>query len=363
MCVTGVLLQGPVLAIAGEPVTVVTGTAITEPEQPQAAVAADGTIHIAFGAGDTVFCSRSLDAGQTFSQPQKIGELPKLALGMRRGPRIVAGPGAVVVTAISHERGDVLAWHSDDDGQNWNGPVRVNDSPNNAREGLHAMAMGPRGEIFCVWLDLRNDGTQLFGARSTDGGNTWSKNQEIYRSPDGSICECCHPAVTYDPQGNLYVMWRNALGGNRDLYLATSGDGGNTFSRASKLGSGSWKLAACPMDGGYVAAAAPGDVTTVWRRDRQVFRTTSEQLSESSLGAGEQPWAAAGPAGVYVVWISKREGALWVLTPDSGEPRRLATAATDPVVAAPVRGSGPVVVAWQTGRGGEQSIMACVIDR
>ena len=362
ICVTAVLLL-PVLAIAAQPVTVVTGTMIAEPEQPQAAVAADGTIHIAFGAGDTVYCSRSLDAGKTFSQPQKIGKLPQLALGLRRGPRIVAGPEAIVVTAISHDRGDLLAWHSADDGQTWKGPARVNDSPNNAREGLHAMAMGPQGEIFCVWLDLRNEGTQLFGAGSTDGGKTWSDNQQIYRSPDGSICECCHPAVTYDPRGNLYVMWRNAIGGNRDLYLAMSHDGGNTFSRASKLGSGSWKLAACPMDGGYLAATASGEVTTVWRRDRQVFRTDSEQASETLLGAGEQPWAVAGPAGVYVVWISKRAGALWLLMPDSGEPKRLATDATDPVIAAPIRGSGPVVVAWQTGRGDEQSIVSRVVER
>ncbi len=45
------------------------------------------------------------------------------------------------------------------------------------------------------WLDLREKGTVLYASKSMDHGETWSKNILVYRSPDGSICECCHPSI------------------------------------------------------------------------------------------------------------------------------------------------------------------------
>ncbi len=181
---------------------------------------------------------------------------------------------------------------------------RVNDVAASAREGLHAMAAAPKGAVFCVWLDLRNDKTELFAARSGDGGATWSANQFVYRSPSGSICECCHPSAAFDEQGKLYLMWRNSLDGTRDMYVLVSDDGGETFGAAQKLGQGTWPLKACPMDGGMIAAGASGPAT-VWRRDRQVFVAAPNER-ERLLGSGEQPWIAMTKQGASVVWLAKR---------------------------------------------------------
>jgi hypothetical protein len=115
------------------------------------------------------------------------------------------------------------------------------------------MAAAPDGTVYCVWLDLRNHRTQVYGAASADGGASWQEERLIYESPDGSVCECCQPQTAYDPQGHLYVMWRNQLAGARDMYLAHSEDNGQTFSQAVKLGRGTWPLNACPMDGGGLA--------------------------------------------------------------------------------------------------------------
>ena len=40
-----------------------------------------------------------------------------------------------------------------------------------------------------------------------------------------------------DGSNDVYVMFRNALGGNRDMYVARSRDGGKTFGAAAKVGS------------------------------------------------------------------------------------------------------------------------------
>ena len=209
---------------AAEAVRIVSPKVVPNARQPQAAIDERGTIHVTFGAEDSIYYCQSTDRGKTFSEANLIGKILDLSLGMRRGPRIVADSKNVVVTAISHKTGDLSAWHSSDMGKNWQGPVRVNDSPKSAREGLHGMAISLEGDIYCTWLDLRNDGTQIFGASSTDGGKTWSENREIYRSPSGTVCECCHPSVAYDSEGQLHVMWRNSLVGYRDMYIAQSND-------------------------------------------------------------------------------------------------------------------------------------------
>jgi hypothetical protein len=277
---------------------------------------------------------------------------------MRRGPRVAVAGDTVVVSAIGGEigggkDGDLFAWRSSDNGKSWRGPVRVNDVVSSAREGLHGMAAGPDGAVFCVWLDLRNKGTQIFGSRSTDGGATWSENSLVYKSPDGSVCECCHPSVIYDDRGGLQVMWRNSLGGNRDMFWASSDDNGATFKPAVKLGSGSWKLDACPMDGGMMAVKREG-LAAVWRRDKEVFLTAGKSSNEGKLGRGLQPWATSNRQGMYAVWITERPGELYLIGPTSKGPTKLAGRARDPVIAASEQ--GPIVVAWEADEDGKPII-------
>ena len=112
-----------------------------------------------------------------------------------------------------------------DDGKTWQGPARVNDVADSAREGHHAMASGADGSIWCVWLDLRDKKSEIYAAVSNDDGATWTANQCIYRSPDGSVCECCHPSVVVSGH-HVHVMFRNSIGGHRDMYVTSSTDGG-----------------------------------------------------------------------------------------------------------------------------------------
>ncbi len=334
-------------SLAAEPLLLPVPKDGSEPLQPQVAVAGPNEIYVAFGAGKTIYCTASHDGGRHFESPVKVAAVPSLMLGKRRGPRIVAGPDALVIAAIGRG-GELLAWRSTDQGRTWLGPVTINDVPKAAREGLHALAAGPKGEIFCVWLDLRNERPEVFGSNSKDGGKTWSPNQRIYRSPAGNVCECCHPSVTFDSQGNLYVMWRNWLNGNRDLYLSISKDGGRTFSEAEQIGKGHWRLDHCPMDGGAIAVAKPGEITTVWRREKTIFTTMPGQREETSLGRGEQPWVTANGGGVWMTWVSRENGDLLLKTPNHELPEIIAHRADDPVIGALVGETGPVVLAWES---------------
>ena len=323
--------------------------------QPHVAATADECF-VVFGRGAEIFCATG-DADLKFKTPVKIGELPKLALGMRRGPRVAAAGGAVVVSAISHAEGNLYAWTSADSGTTWSAPARVNSVTNSAREGMHAMISDGKGQVFTAWLDLRNKGTELWGASSRDGGRSWSRNTLIYQSPDGSICQCCHPTLASDGAGRLWAMWRNAVAGSRDLYAASSRDGGETFSPAMKIGSGTWRLNACPMDGGSALVRPDGELLTAWRRDKSLF--TAEGNGERLLSAaGLHPivgWSQAAPfylwqAGAKLMW---RRG---------DQPAELfAAGGAFASVAAAAPGKSPVVV-WEGSANGAKTIFARRIE-
>ena len=356
----------PTAAFADDAVEVVRGAAPNLPKQPQVAVDGEGAIHIVYGAGDSIRYVRSDDDGQTFTAPANLPGAGVVSLGMRRGPRIAAIDGALCVTAVGGKQGkgrdgDVVAWRSTDGGRTWAEPISVNDIADSAREGLHAMAAGPGGKLCCVWLDLRAGKTEVMASTSADGGQTWSKNTLVYRSPDGSVCECCHPSLAFDPKGRIFVQWRNSLSGARDMYVASSSDGGESFASAVKLGTGTWPLDACPMDGGAIAATTAGKFVSAWRREGTVYLLDNPRKEERLIGAGEQPWIAATEAGPFVIWVKKRGDAAYLLTPGVKEAKKLADRANDTVVAAGPSGRGPVVAVWEAPEGKTQSIRCQII--
>lgn len=198
-------------------------------------------------------------------------------------------------------------------------------------------------------------GTQLFAAKSIDQGATWSKNQLVYRSPDGSICECCHPSVIAN-QGSVHVLFRNSLQGNRDMYLVSLEDHGATFGSAVRLGESRWQLNACPMDGGMLAMDKDNQISTVWQRDRSLVLASPRSGFESTLGTGEQPWIASDGDRFHEVWTNQRDGDLMVMSSDSTGSQRLGTNASFPVVVANHL-SESVYILWEHRTGDTTSLL------
>lgn len=288
--------------------------------QPQLAAAGDA-VYIACGTPTSVLVARSPDGGRTFGLPVTVAAVGALALGNHRGPRIVADGDTVLVSAIAGETGggkdgDVLVWRSVDRGATWSGPARVNSVPASAREGLHAMAASG-GTVVTAWLDLRERGTTLAVAVSRDGGQTWAADAIAYRSPTGTICQCCHPSLLVAPSGRIAAMFRNEHLGTRDMFLVESPDAGRSWMAAQKLGFGTWPLNACPMDGGAIAFDPRNGIVTTWRRDTTVY-LSSPGAAEVPLGVGVNPTLTMTPAGPVVAWNAP-EG-LVVKTADAGTP-------------------------------------------
>jgi hypothetical protein len=199
-----------------------------------------------------------------------------------RGPQRAYTSNGLVVTACTNS-GNIFSFTNYQTGT-WSQAVRVNDVDNIAKENLMALS-ADGSNAFAIWLDLRDGHNRIYGAKSNDGGKSWSKNILVYASPDTTVCECCKPSVAVKGN-NVYVMFRNWINGNRDLYIIQSADGGNTFAQAQKLGNGSWALNGCPMDGGGLVINSNGNAETVWNRKGTIYACEPGQ-AEKKLGEGK----------------------------------------------------------------------------
>jgi hypothetical protein len=321
--------------------------------EPQLA-ASGSTVALVYGAGHSIFFSGSEDGGRTFSPPIEVAKEEVIPLTRHRGPRVVVTGSVVVVTAVvgrtistgphAHglpSDGDLMAWRSIDGGKTWGQGIRVNDVAGAATEGLHTLAAGANGRLFAFWLDKRSaNGTKLFGATSINGGETWSRNAALYESPEGTICECCHPSAAVDAEGQVFVMWRNWLNGSRDMYWTRSRDG-IVFSQPEKLGTGTWKLNACPMDGGGIAVSGSG-VVTAWRREHDLYLDRPGK-NEIAVGQGTDVALTAGKSGVYLIWSSSN--GVQALGPGQNQPITVAPHGSFPAIAA--LPAGGAIAAWE----------------
>lgn len=283
------LIIATLITVAGESVP---------PRQPQLA-GLGKLVALTFGAQNRIYFAASSDGGAHFSAPRLVASVDFTPLGRHRGPRVALTQKTVLISAIvgkqSGRDGDLAVWRSEDGGESWSPPRLLNSVSGSAREGLHGMAASPDGVVLVVWLDDRSGRKQLFGAISRDHGRSWSKDRLIYASPDGHVCECCHPSAAIGPQGELIAMWRNWLQGARDMYMAHSADGGESWA-VRKLGTGTWLLQACPMDGGGLSISE-GKLVSAWRRQNGIFLTLGDE-PEQQIGQGRNP----APAGQAVVW-------------------------------------------------------------
>lgn len=335
-------------------VTGIPPVAAAQPNRQPQLASAPGLTALVFGSGNSIWFALSRDEGRTFSPARQVAQLPVLAVGRHRGPRVVIAGNELLVSAVSGsklaagphahglpEDGDLMVWRSRDGGQSWSKPIVINDVPGAAHEGLHAIAASPRGEVAVVWLDLRSPaGTQLYGAYSEDEGATWSKNVLLYAAPAGTICQCCGPSLTFAGKDQVEVMFRNVVDGARDMYTLKWKLHGQ-MSTAFKLGTGSWKITACPMDGGGLAHRGNNTVAA-WRRQETVYLHQVAQ-PEQAIGEGKDVAVALAANGPYVAWTGST--GIQLHTPVDKYPICLSPSGAFPALSA--LPNGAIIAAWE----------------
>jgi len=339
------ILAAALILLQSAPVRVIGPDKLQGAKEPQAVVHGMD-VHVAFGTKDAIYCASSDDGGKSFGEAIKVADAPGLMLGARRGPRIAISNNDVIVTAVVN--GNLMCWVSSNNGK-WfgNAPAQINEVSGSAIEGLHSEA-GNDNKVVCAWLDHRDGGQEVYTAVSQDGGENWGPNWLVYKSPSGSVCECCSPSVSVASDGTIYVMFRNSLAGNRDMFVTSSSDDGQTWSPAKQMDESHWKLDVCPMDGGALDTDDQSQAFAIWRRGENIYRAKVAH-GETKIAPGVQPWIYAGQT-IYGVYLKQKPGPLMFFR-SSEQPRALSHDADDPMIAGPSNGDGPIVVVWTTSKG------------
>lgn len=267
-----------------------------------------GMTHLVYGQDSIIYYAVTGHSSSAFSGPIAVATLPQLVAGAKRGPQLAVTEKYIVITAVNR-LGDLFSYSLDRETGRWSPAARINDVPEIAKEGFQAVVGTTANTFHATWLDLREDGhNKIVMATSHDGGRTWSANRVVYRSPSGTVCECCKVSIAAN-NNDVYIQFRNWVDGCRDLYLARSTNGGASFAPIQKLGVGTWKVNACPMDGGMVTLSGKGQPLTVWRRENTLYSCRPGE-SEQPIAVGRNVTAAANASDTALAW--DENGIVWL---------------------------------------------------
>lgn len=194
------------------------------------------------GTGSVVMFRKSLDGGETFTEPVQVSRGYSNAV---RETGTVGPNGELYVTWFDFES-QLLFNRSLDGGRTWlRRDVRIernlrlpDDLQTELRPGLPVSTVdrsdGPfRGRIYAVYTDLRFGSPDILLRYSANRGTTWSSPVRVNDDAVGNGAEQGFPSVVVDRDGRVHVQFydRRADMGERRVAvtLATSTDGGASF--------------------------------------------------------------------------------------------------------------------------------------
>ena len=167
---------------------------------PDVAFTADGTLHLSFvtlkGRGNVpnaTWVSRSKDGGRTLSKPVKV--TGPLAFQVRLAPD-PAKPRRLYMTWLQGKDvaplrftttgNPINAARSDDGGRSWTRPMRVSDG-SRQRVIAPSPAVGPKGELYVLFLDIGGDSLDYAAGHNGRGGPPYDGRYKLLltRSFDG----------------------------------------------------------------------------------------------------------------------------------------------------------------------------------
>lgn len=147
------------------------------------------------------------------------------------------------------EVGKVYSVRSTDGGQTFSDTIRVDDHPQGVA-WMPSMAMDMNGNPIVTYMahDAAWTNPRYVVVRSTDGGLTYGAEIDVTSAITPEVCDCC-PAELAVNGNKTALLFRNNESNIRDIYAASSNDGGSTFPFYDNLDELNWSIAACPSTG------------------------------------------------------------------------------------------------------------------
>ena len=269
---------------------------------------------------------RSTDGGQTWSPLRRIdtSSAPISIASRGNEPQVVAHGDHVLVHwsttgSTRFGAGPMVTARSSDGGLTWRlGAGPAGSDPADAQT-FADMTADVAGVFYVAWIGS-HDGPARRGlgvARSTDYGATWEHSQLA----DDSSCACCWNRMATTPERRVHVLYRDH--GVRDMRLATTDEGGSSWTLGGAVGEFDWEFPGCPHVGGglgWISGSVSGQlVALVWtgheeRHGLYVVRSADDGNSWSSpvrMGGERARHGDLATAGSTAGAVWDESGAIW----------------------------------------------------
>jgi hypothetical protein len=233
------------------------------------------TIYVAWDRSDGssssfngVLVSHSADGGQTFSAP--------VFAGNSFGPTHTIAPTEVAfdvaIPAMATRRALVY-------------PACAADTSTGPRRGM----------LYCSWMDQTpSNGTDIFVSRSTGNGGTWSPPLRVNNDPTGVANDQFNQWLAVDPSdGSVNLSWNDTRNDpahlSTDIFYARSTDGGLSFAKNVQVTTAPTNETCCGADlgnqyGDYEGIAAmDGSIHPIWTDRRAAVASLDEEIFTTTI--------------------------------------------------------------------------------
>ena len=190
----------------------------------------DTTLGNSTSGNPDIFIAKSTDGGETFSTPENISNNNGFSLL----PQIAVNGDNVYVVWNDDTDGfdEIFIAKSTDGGETFSTPENISEGnlSNNASFSYQPSIAVNDDNVYVVWHEDPLGKRIIFVAKSNDGGETFGEPENISDKFDFSS----KSAIAIEGN-NVFVAWMVDIPNNNDLFVAKSTDGGETFGEPENI--------------------------------------------------------------------------------------------------------------------------------
>jgi hypothetical protein len=251
---------------------------------PSASFGPDGKLWLAWVFAGHIYVQHSSDEGKTYSAPSIVNRAPeKIAAHAENRAKIQLDNAGNIYISWTQSfnkpyTGNIRFSRSVDGGQSFSQPITVNDDLQEISHRFDSMVVSDDGKVFISWLDKRDQqaakdnqqeyiGGALYYRYSADQGKTFSKNMNL----SDNACVCCRIAMALDNNNLPVIAWRDIYGNDvnnqiRDHSLLTFRSALKPAKKI-RLSNEQWNIDGCPHHGPALDVDGNNVVHSTWFND------------------------------------------------------------------------------------------------
>jgi hypothetical protein len=163
--------------------------------------------------------------GSTWTEPTIIGgdlfAWPRITID-KNGYLYITGYGL----SPSVHNYEIYFIYSTDGGNTWSKENNISHTKNNSDE--NSVVVDSTGRIYVAWSEYLGNSYDIYAIYSDDKGNSWTKYQNVSKTPGHSRC----PLLYLDSKDNVYLIWTDHVASSSSrprIFFSRSTDGGTNW--------------------------------------------------------------------------------------------------------------------------------------